>query len=167
MIEKLRTLLSQMGKTLFFRSGIDPLILSEEQRETRKQQKVEELRNVSMFSPMASISQEANLPDLGRYTHTDLNRMFVRRNLNNREFFSLQKETKTKKSEKKFSDDFGESPNESADCAICMDMPRNSVIRPCNHMVTCYGCSLVLHNRQDNCPVCREKITEVIKIFMS
>ena len=32
-----RSLLERMGKTLFFRSGGEPLILSEEQREARKQ----------------------------------------------------------------------------------------------------------------------------------
>ena len=31
-----RTLLENMGKTLFFRSGEEPLILSEDQREARK-----------------------------------------------------------------------------------------------------------------------------------
>lgn len=80
MVEKLRTLLSQMGKTLFFRSGIDPLILSEEQREMRKEQKIEELRNNLMFSPMGSASHhEANLPDLGRHTQTEINRLFMKR----------------------------------------------------------------------------------------
>lgn len=34
-IESVRTLLGHMGKTLFFRSGLDPLILSEEKREMR------------------------------------------------------------------------------------------------------------------------------------
>lgn len=43
-MEKLRTLLGQMGKTLFFRSGTDPLILSEDKREMRKQQRIDELR---------------------------------------------------------------------------------------------------------------------------
>ena len=163
-----------MGKTLFFRSGIDPLILSEEQREMRKEQKIAELRNNSMFSPINS--REPNLPDLGRNTQTEINRLFLKRNPNVKDFFSFQKETSRnnnsnnnsskKLSEKKFMNDELEMTNEN-DCAICMDSIRNSVLRPCNHMVTCYGCSLVLHNRNDNCPVCREKITDVIKIFMS
>ena len=34
-----RTILEKMGKTLFFRSGNEPLILSEEQREERKRGK--------------------------------------------------------------------------------------------------------------------------------
>jgi len=43
-IEKVRTLLERMGKTLFFRSGGDPLILTEEQREARKQARLEQIR---------------------------------------------------------------------------------------------------------------------------
>ena len=38
-IPAVRTVLEKMGKTLFFRSGKDPLILSEDQREERKQGK--------------------------------------------------------------------------------------------------------------------------------
>jgi hypothetical protein len=159
-----------MGKTLFFRSGIDPLILSEEQREMRREQKIEERRNNLLYSPMGNaMNQEANLPDLGRHTQTELNRLFVKRNPNVKDFFSFQKENnqRPRKTEiKKISDEFLDTTSES-DCAICMDNQRNSVLRPCNHMVTCYGCSLVLLNRQDNCPVCREVITDVIKIFMS
>jgi len=34
-----RSLMERMGKTLFFRSGDEPLILSEEQRDFRKQGK--------------------------------------------------------------------------------------------------------------------------------
>lgn len=160
-----------MGKTLFFRSGIDPLILSEEQREMRKEQKIQEQRNILLYSPMGNVMhREANLPDLGRHTQTELNRLFMKRNPNVKDFFSFQKENNSqqlRKTEiKKFSDELADTTNEN-DCAICMDNQRNSVLRPCNHMVTCYSCSLVLHNRQDNCPVCREVITDVIKIFMS
>ena len=36
MLITVRVMLEKMGKTLFFRSGGNPLILSEEQRETRK-----------------------------------------------------------------------------------------------------------------------------------
>ena len=34
-----RTILEKMGKTLFFRSGDEPLILTEEQRDDRKRSK--------------------------------------------------------------------------------------------------------------------------------
>lgn len=105
---------------------------------------------------------------------TDLHRLFVRRNPN-QDFFSLNitesnnnKESK-KKSGKKNMEDLNNDANMNIDqdCAICMDMSRNSVLRPCNHMITCFNCSMLLMNRSDSCPVCREKIEDVIKIFMS
>lgn len=46
-IEKVRKFLERMGKTLFFRSGGEPLILKEEQREERKQARLEQIRNSS------------------------------------------------------------------------------------------------------------------------
>lgn len=55
--------------------------------------------------------------------------------------------------------------NENADCSICMDRPRNSVIRSCNHFVTCYECARLLYNRKDPCPVCRKRIDDVIRVY--
>lgn len=161
-----------MGKTLFFRSGSDPLILSEDKREMRKQQRIEELRINSGLPPL--MRHDSNLPELGRNPATELHKLFMRRS-NNQDFFSLNennKESKKKssKNEKKILDDlndFSNSAQDNNDCAICMDISRNSVLRPCNHMITCFNCSILLLNRQDNCPICREKIDDVIKIFMS
>jgi len=55
--------------------------------------------------------------------------------------------------------------NENVDCSICMDRPRNSVIRSCNHFVTCYECARLLYNRKDPCPVCRKRIDDVIRVY--
>ncbi|KAK2192439.1 hypothetical protein NP493_31g03001 [Ridgeia piscesae] len=44
-IEKVRMVLEQMGKTLFFRSGGQPLILNEEQREARVQARIEQVKS--------------------------------------------------------------------------------------------------------------------------
>ena len=46
-----------------------------------------------------------------------------------------------------------------------MDRPRNSVIRSCNHFVTCYECARLLHSRKDPCPVCRKRIDDVIRVY--
>ncbi|KAL8571994.1 hypothetical protein ACOMHN_057677 [Nucella lapillus] len=46
-IEKVRAMLERMGKTMFFRSGDHPRILSEEQREERKRARLEQLKNLS------------------------------------------------------------------------------------------------------------------------
>ena len=158
-----------MGKTLFFRSGSDPLVLSEEKREMRKQQRIDELRNSSGLPPL--MRQDSTIPELSRNVQTDLYKLFLRRN-QHQEFYALNesKEAKKKlsKNDKKMIEDMNDtSGNNDNDCAICMDLIRNSVLRPCNHMITCFDCSMLLLNRQDNCPVCREKIEDVIKIFMS
>jgi len=172
-IEQMRTLLSHMGKTLFFRSGPDPLILSEEKREIRKYQRMEEISKSSGFSPITQIREEGYFPDLSRNNYTELNRVFLHRTNQNQEFLSFDRDTvsgETKKSylstlfsrskcEKKM--EVTESLSCDNDCAICMDKKKNSVLRPCNHMVTCVSCSNILLNRQDNCPVCRIKIIEV------
>ena len=55
--------------------------------------------------------------------------------------------------------------NENLDCSICMDRTRNSVIRSCNHFVTCYECAKLLFNRKDPCPLCRKRIDDVIRVY--
>ncbi len=172
-IEQMRTLLGHMGKTLFFRSGPDPLILSEEKREIRKYQRMEEISKSSGFSPIAQIREEGYLPDLSRNNYTELNRIYLRRNNSNQEFLSFDRNSASSETKKSYlSTLFSRAKNEKKvevaesiscenDCAICMDKTKNSVLRPCNHMVTCVGCSNLLLNRQDNCPVCRIKIIEV------
>ncbi len=168
-VEKLGTLLSQMGKTLFFRSGSEPLVLTEEKREMRKQQRIDELRLSSGLPPLMNIRQDSNVPELGRNVQSDLHKLFMKRNPN-QGFFALENDIdhkKSKSSNKRAVVEELENQGLDNDCAICMDTPRNSVLRPCNHMITCYNCSTLLLNRQDNCPICRDKIEDIIKIFMS
>ena len=145
-------------------------MLSEEKREMRKQQRIEELRNSSGLPPLIS-RQDSSIPELSRNVQTDLYKLFLRKN-QQQDFYSLNEnkdgKKKLNKSDKKILDEMNDaSGNNDNDCAICMDLIRNSVLRPCNHMITCYECSMLLLNRQDNCPVCRCPIEDVIKIFMS
>jgi hypothetical protein len=180
-VEKLRTLLSQTGKTLFFRSGSEPLILTEEKREMRKQQRIDELRLSSGLPPLMNIRQDSNVPELGRNLQSDLHKLFLRRNPNQGGgvggggggggFFGFDNDFDHKKNNKSkkagLEPELDNGGGLDNDCAICMDSIRNSVLRPCNHMITCFTCSTLLLNRQDNCPICRDKIEDVIKIFMS
>lgn len=48
-------------------------------------------------------------------------------------------------------------------CKICYDNPLGVVFLPCAHLVTCERCVLYL----SSCPLCREKITMTIRIFLS
>lgn len=48
-------------------------------------------------------------------------------------------------------------------CKICMTNERNVLLKPCHHVVVCSDCS----DKIAECSVCRELITEKIKIFIS
>ncbi|GFS14626.1 3-hydroxybutyryl-CoA dehydrogenase [Elysia marginata] len=51
-IEKVRIMVEKMGKTIFFRSGLQPLVLSEEEREARKMVRQKEMRQSSGFGSL-------------------------------------------------------------------------------------------------------------------
>lgn len=52
---------------------------------------------------------------------------------------------------------------ESGECAICMDAPKCVVFVPCGHMAACAACGEKM--RRKPCPVCREKVKIVQKIY--
>nr|NP_001121594.1 zinc finger protein Ci-ZF(ZZ/RING)-1 [Ciona intestinalis]XP_018671186.1 zinc finger protein Ci-ZF(ZZ/RING)-1 isoform X2 [Ciona intestinalis]FAA00182.1 TPA: zinc finger protein [Ciona intestinalis] len=54
-----------------------------------------------------------------------------------------------------------ESTEDSNSCTICMDRKINTVLSPCNHMLSCQECSKMLKQ----CPVCREPIDKRVKVF--
>lgn len=119
-----------MGKTLFFRSGNDPLILSEEKREMRKLQRIDELR---LNSGLLLLRQDTGVPELSRNLQTDLHRLFLRRAPNQQDFFPINGVVETKESNKKSGGGNKKSGkimeqeetgyfNADQDCAICMDM---------------------------------------------
>lgn len=139
-IEKLRNLLEKMGKTLFFRSGSEPLILSEEQREERIQARKEHIKLNSGLGA-SYVHGIPNLqPALSNTGHGHLGQMIVQ-------------------------DERVTGNDNEVDCAICMDKPRDCVMRPCHHMVTCYMCAAMLINRRDGCPICRKDIIEIIRVY--
>ncbi|EDV21627.1 uncharacterized protein TRIADDRAFT_59820 [Trichoplax adhaerens] len=113
-VEKVKTLLTEIGKTLLPRSG-SPLVLSPLQIEARviaKRNRIEETRRRALTTGETSDVKEK-------------------------------------------------------ECAICMDKPRNCVFRPCNHMCSCIDCAKIVKKRSDGCPICRKRITEVLRVFQS
>ncbi|CAF1273587.1 unnamed protein product [Adineta ricciae] len=143
-ISAVRKLLEQMDKVLYFRSSMDPLILDEEQREARRKARIEQLKKSSGIM----VVRGRTLPELTSSTHRTShngNRSELIDSTNNGNNNSIA--------------------NENVDCSICMDRPRNSVIRSCNHFVTCYECARLLYNRKDPCPVCRKRIDDVIRVY--
>ncbi|CAE1237023.1 unnamed protein product [Acanthosepion pharaonis] len=141
-IEKVRKFLERMGKTLFFRSGGEPLILKEEQREERKQARLEQIRNSSGMThffktvvPMLSHRGNEAPPQ------DEVDAAFFLPGVS--------------------------YLNNDQDCAICMASVRDCLLCPCHHMVTCFVCSSMLLNKHDGCPICRKDITEIVKVYHS
>lgn len=137
-IEKVRSLLQKMGKVLFFRSGTEPHILTEEQREEKRMAKIQQMKTCLGMStyPLQTIPSLSQSMGQGEGNHGAMQ-----------------------------STDAVETSNGDVDCAICMDKPRDCVMRPCHHMVICYSCATMLINRRDGCPICRKDIVEIIKIY--
>lgn len=46
-------------------------------------------------------------------------------------------------------------------CKICMDNPVDCVMLECGHMCTCTGCGKLMNE----CPICRQYVVRVVKIF--
>ena len=48
-------------------------------------------------------------------------------------------------------------------CAVCLVNPRNCILEPCFHFVSCEACIAKLLD--DHCPVCRTKCSFYVKTF--
>ncbi len=48
-------------------------------------------------------------------------------------------------------------------CSICWDAPRDCLIMPCRHNVSCTKCVKSVKN----CPICRSPITDLVIIYKS
>lgn len=48
-------------------------------------------------------------------------------------------------------------------CVVCLEKIRNVLFMNCRHIVCCEKCSLRIH---DLCPVCREPVSDKIKVFL-
>jgi hypothetical protein len=58
--------------------------------------------------------------------------------------------------------------NASNECTVCWEKPPNCVIYTCGHMCMCFECAVDIKNNQGAlCPICRQEIKDIIKIFKS
>ena len=48
-------------------------------------------------------------------------------------------------------------------CKICMDEEMQVLFVPCNHMVACEDCAIIVKQ----CPICRVDITNTIRVYKS
>lgn len=127
--------LERMGKTAFLRSGPEPLVLSEEEREDRWRQRavfIKEHRGLGgrQFDHLPKLAHRGN--------------------------FAPAQDDETK---------FSNRVSIEKECIICMDAERACLLAPCHHLATCQGCGLLLLNRADCCPVCRTTITAIVNFY--
>eukprot|EP00802_Teleaulax_amphioxeia_P022770 Tamp_23252.p1 GENE.Tamp_23252~~Tamp_23252.p1 ORF type:complete len:319 (+),score=22.45 Tamp_23252:88-1044(+) len=48
-------------------------------------------------------------------------------------------------------------------CVICMSMKASNVVVPCGHRCVCDGCSRA--RNWQNCPICRQPVEQIIKVY--
>jgi hypothetical protein len=55
-----------------------------------------------------------------------------------------------------------ERPDE---CVVCFDGPQSAVCVPCGHNAVCMNCAQELLDTTRLCPVCRQQVREVIRLY--
>lgn len=50
-------------------------------------------------------------------------------------------------------------------CVICLDAPVEGACIPCGHMAGCMGCLKEIEKKRGECPICRAKINQVLKLY--
>lgn len=54
------------------------------------------------------------------------------------------------------------------ECVVCMERPTNCALYTCGHMCMCFECAVdIVRNQSGLCPICRDPIKDIIKIFKS
>lgn len=56
-----------------------------------------------------------------------------------------------------------DSDSDTNSCVICLDQKSNTTFIPCGHVATCETCS----TKVQQCPVCRETITNIQKLYFA
>jgi hypothetical protein len=52
------------------------------------------------------------------------------------------------------------------ECAICMYTKKNSVFLPCAHLTSCMKCAQEIFDSTKRCPICRNQIDSILKVFI-
>ena len=56
--------------------------------------------------------------------------------------------------------------DERSECTVCYEKPVNAVLYTCGHLCMCYDCAIVVQRDKGAlCPICRQQIKDVIKIY--
>lgn len=60
------------------------------------------------------------------------------------------------------------SDNDTNECHVCYERPVNAVLYTCGHMCMCFECAQAVKQLKTAlCPICRQEIKDVIKIYRS
>ena len=51
-------------------------------------------------------------------------------------------------------------------CALCFDLPSDAVVMECGHGGICFRCGIKLMKMKENCPLCRNSVSLILKIDM-
>lgn len=61
---------------------------------------------------------------------------------------------------------FSNAEETDMDCRICFEKQIESVLCNCGHSLTCHDCGLkLLRGNNPQCPVCRQPIINVVRIY--
>eukprot|EP00850_Spirogloea_muscicola_P014682 SM000107S14048 [mRNA] locus=s107:133088:136602:- [translate_table: standard] len=53
-------------------------------------------------------------------------------------------------------------------CTICMEAAKDCIFDPCGHRATCYACGVRLaQEKSSQCPICRSRIRQVLRVYDS
>jgi len=58
----------------------------------------------------------------------------------------------------------------ATECSVCLEQPIDCVLYACGHLCMCYECAVGVHHAGSeggSCPICRQTIRDVIKIYRS
>ena len=50
-------------------------------------------------------------------------------------------------------------------CSICISTRVSTILLPCRHLCVCFDCSKNLVTQTNKCPICRNKITNLVRIY--
>ena len=59
------------------------------------------------------------------------------------------------------------SDSEDGDCTVCFERPVNAALIPCGHLSMCYECAVKVKKRDRLCPLCRQPIKSVLRVYKS
>ena len=60
----------------------------------------------------------------------------------------------------------GGDSEERDECTVCYERAVNAALYTCGHLCMCYECAIQVKSRKGGlCPICRQEIKDVIKIY--